>query len=476
MFINVITSVIIVRFLSKLEFATYSQTFLIYDLAYPVLTLGIPNVVLYFLPRIKKEEYKSMILNIMFLLFLLSIILSLFLILGGNMWISDKFNNPSLKTTLIYISLYPTLQFPLILDNILVNQNKLKFNIKFVTITSLVLGLSLIFSSMIYQSSNSLVISRILIALIVFPFNIYYSFKFIPNGSFKISLNKIKSILYIAIPLGLATMFDSITRQIGNILVSSTSIPEDYALYAIGAKEVPFIGVITGSISIVIMNELSHKISNEKINESKILFKKSISMSFMFLFPIMMLLILLSKEFIEIIYGPSYIESYSIFMIFLLILPLRSVYFGSVFIAAGKTREILIRSIISLIISVTSTYYLNMFWGSTGAAIGLVLTLYIWTTPYNLHGVKKIFKSKNVLDVLPVKNILSTILISSLSVLPIYIIKKYVVNTNAIIVFTICTILYTSIYILISFLTINEFKQYLISNYYVKKYFKRNNL
>ena len=44
-----------------------------------------------------------------------------------------------------------------------------------------------------------------------------------------------------SIPLGLASVFGTLSIQLAGIIVSFLTTPDEYAVYANGAKEVPFI-------------------------------------------------------------------------------------------------------------------------------------------------------------------------------------------------------------------------------------------
>ena len=67
-FTSVTSSMVFARYLSVEDYATYLQTFLAYDIAVPVLTLGLPSALYYFLPSHKGNE-KGIVIDNMILLF-----------------------------------------------------------------------------------------------------------------------------------------------------------------------------------------------------------------------------------------------------------------------------------------------------------------------------------------------------------------------------------------------------------------------
>lgn len=447
--INFLASIVIARNLTIRDYADYSQSFLVFDLFLPILTLGIPSVVLYILPRVKENEYRSVVLEIMLSLIFIGFGFSLFLLFGGNLILSKILNNNAIATHLLTLALLPIFTYPVFIDKILIHQNKLNLNIKISSIFSIILGLGLIYFAVINKDSSLLIKYRLLISGVSLPIYIYISFKVLPFSKISISWKRIGNIFKIGVPLGLATMFGTLTRQIGNLIVSSQSTPENYAIYNIGAREIPFIGVVTGSVALIVMDQLSRYLSEGKKTEALKLFHISITTSFAILFPLLAILMINAESFIILVYGKKYINSIPVFMIYLLYLPIRSIYFGSVFISAGKTKEILIRSFFSFLGTIVSVYYFTQYYGNTGAAFGLVLISYVWATPYNLWGVKKIFDVTKISELLPLRRLASIIIITIIAILITYIFRISI-QTHQNISFYIEIVVFSLVYSLLS--------------------------
>ena len=94
------------RLLSKHYYATMKQTVLTYNFAAPILMLGLPNALYYFLSREQGHKRGLLIDNLALLLFL-AIIFSIFLASGEYKVLALRFNNPDLKTTLKWMIPYP---------------------------------------------------------------------------------------------------------------------------------------------------------------------------------------------------------------------------------------------------------------------------------------------------------------------------------------------------------------------------------
>src|SRR3990167_9837804 len=74
---NLIISIFLARFLSREVFGTYKQVFLIYNVVSPLVLLGIPASLLYFIPRFDKRLVKSQLAwQTVYLLLFLGLLMS----------------------------------------------------------------------------------------------------------------------------------------------------------------------------------------------------------------------------------------------------------------------------------------------------------------------------------------------------------------------------------------------------------------
>jgi O-antigen/teichoic acid export membrane protein len=179
---------------------------------------------------------------------------------------------------------------------------------------------------------------------------------------------------------------------------------EEFANYVNGAIEIPLIGVITGSIASVILVDMTKYISEGNKQKALDLFKKAAVKSAAILFPVMVFLLIAGKPFIVTLYSEKYLESVVPFYIYLFVLPIRIVMYGSALMAMGQSKAILIRSVFDLLINLILSIVLVYFFGYLGAAVATILTLYIWTVPYNLYKISRGFGVR-MLRTLPIKEL-----------------------------------------------------------------------
>jgi O-antigen/teichoic acid export membrane protein len=401
--VSVVSSMVFARYLSVADYGTYLQTFLAYDIAVPLLTFGIPSAVYYFLPGSSRP--KTLVLETLIILLVAGSIFSLFLILGGTELLSKRFDNIDLNKTLKWMTFYPIYTFPvMIISSVLVINNKTNVNAIYNVVTGIALTLCIIIAAIITKSYEFPLLTRILLPVLFFPIAIHLCFKYIPGKINKPSLRSINKIIKFAIPLGLATVLEGLSLQIANIIVSAMCSPEEFAIYANGAKEIPLIGIISSSISVVIMAEMSEKCKQNKKEESLVLFKNAATMGAYFLIPIMCFLMFYAKEFIEILYTSKYEKSVIPFRIYLLLLPIRIIFYGAIFIALGQSKRLMYRSLVTLPLTTVLCYLLISIGGMNWAALAIVIVQYLWIIPYNWHMLNKEFNC-GFFNILPLKKI-----------------------------------------------------------------------
>ncbi len=428
------------RVLSKHDYATMRQTMLAYSFIAPLLMLGLPDALYYFLPRAEGRK-RGVIIDNLFLLLILALLFSIFLAAGGYKLLASRFNNPDLSTTLKWMIPYPLYVMPAgILGAVLLTQNRTYLLAKYNVLSAGLLTALTIAGVLITKSYSGPLLAQIYFPVLLLPVVLWLVFKNVP-GSFSWPGRKsMKDMLKYAVPLGLAGMIGRIMLETNKIIVSAMCTPEEFANYVNGVIEIPLIGIITGSISAVILVDMTAYVQKGNMTMALELFKKAAVKSAVILFPVMIFLLIAGKSFIVTLYSEKYLESVIPFYIYLFVLPVRIVIYGSALMALGQSRVILFRSILDLTINVILSILLVHLMGYLGAAVATILTLYIWTVPFNLYKIAKGF-NVSMLMALPFKPLFRIIIIC-LSVVPLPIIYLLLFNHIYFIQLVIIAVLY----------------------------------
>lgn len=407
---GVVSSMVFTRLLSKEDYATYLQTFLAYDFVTPLLTLGIPSALYYFLPN--EPRGKKVVTEVMLLLLLMGSVYSLFMLCGGTSLLAKRFSNPALTETLPWLNAYPLYTFPVAcLSAILVVNDKVLLNSRYNVLTGLALTLLTIVATVIGHNYAYPLAVKIAFPLLMFPLALYFAFRY-TAGAFEVpEASNMWKILKFSVPLGMASIFASLALQLSNVIVSSFCPPGDYAIYAVGAREIPLISAITGSVAVVIMADMAKQIKDGKREEALQLFNKGTTATSMLLMPIMVFLFVFGDSFIHILFSQSYSNSIIPFRIYLLYLPIRIAQYNSVYIAFGQSRAVLFRTTLHMLLTVLFCVCFVWLFGYWGAALGAILASYLWAVPYNIVKLSESFQCKKR-EVLPFSKIGNSLMFS----------------------------------------------------------------
>ena len=311
--------------------------------------------------------------------------------------LAKLFNNTDLNHSMKWLMIYPFFQIPItLLLSVFIYEGKTKFVGVYSSVYGLVFSLCAILLLIFYMDYMDIVILRCLFPVLGNVLLIYYTFKLF-HGRTPAKIPFLESsinILKISIPFGLASMIGAGSLQLDKVLLSSLGTTEEFAIYINGAMEIPLIGILTGSISEVLIGEMSINIKEKNYDKALSLFRRSANKTALILFPVMIFFIFNAKDFMILIYTEKYALSALPFTILLFLLPIRIVVFGSVLIAMGKSKLILHRSVIEIILNLIISIIAYRIFGYLSIAIATVLVTYLWSVPYNMIEISKGFSVK----------------------------------------------------------------------------------
>ena len=371
-FIKSLIGIVLARLLTPAELGSYRQLFLIYSTVSALLMMGIPQSILYFLPRQGPEERKAYIGRLINISFVLSVIFASVLLISRNA-IATWFNNPRLSFLLVIYAIYPLFMFSSSLYNYFMlglsnARSAAKFTLFSVACDAvLILGVAFWTKSLLYITI-AVVVSAFLqwlytkIALRGFP-----RFQKMPKGF-------LKAQFAYALPLGISSMVGMLSVQLDKLVISSYFAPAAFAVFSIGAMELPFVSIFTNSVNSVLLPAMS---SQADIPDMAMRYKAAVRKNALIIFPLTALFFLFAEPIFYILYSSKYLSAVPYFKVYLLILPLRIATFGIIFMALGKTKQVMLNSILTLAANLALNIILVRQIGMMGAAIATVIVTWM---------------------------------------------------------------------------------------------------
>lgn len=397
--VKTLIGVILARILVPHQLGSYRQLFLLYSTFSAFLLLGIPHSILYFLPKMANEEernqYVSRILN---LAGILGFVFSISLILFKGL-IAKSFNNPELASLLLIYAGYPIFMFATqIFSMVMIAQHRAgqiaKFTIfSVVSDAVLIIGAAFIFRRLVPIVCGVMIAAGLQWVYARIQLSQY-------RGSHFWDREFLLSQFKYSLPLGLSSLIGMLSMQLDKLVISGFFSPDQFAVFSIGAMELPFITIFTNSVNAVLLPGISGQPDKSHMAE---IYRGAVRKNALIILPMAMLFFIFAKPIIVLLYSARYIAAVPYFKIYLLILPLRIATFGIIFMAMGKTRHVLYNSIFTLSANLVLNLILVRIMGMMGAAVATVIVTWLAAIMYviwmktNLH-----LKLRDFFSLLPI--------------------------------------------------------------------------
>lgn len=378
--VKTLIGIALARLLTPAELGSYRQLFLIYTTISTLMMMGIPQSLIYFLPRLESDEKRRLhVGKIMNLSMALSVAFALILLLLRGV-IAEKFNNPALAGLLIIYAAYPVFMFSSSLYSyVMLGQSNAPAAAKF-TIFSVCTDAVLIFGAAFITRDLKWIVSAVILSAF---FQWLYSrirlFRY--RAALKPDFSFYRQQFAYALPLGLSSLIGMLSIQLDKFVISAYFDPASFAIFSIGAMELPFVSIFTNSVTSVLVPAMSKDGSTQGISQ---MFRGSVRKNALWIFPTALLCYHWAPQIISFLYTDRYLAAVEYFRIYLYILPLRVATFGMIFLALGKTRLIMYNAIFTLACNLVLNLILVQYMGMRGAAIATVIVTALSTLAYIL--------------------------------------------------------------------------------------------
>lgn len=451
-FLSLITAAILSRYFDKTEYGTYRQVLYVYTTLLIVFTAGLPKVYAYFLPRYPIHEGKHIVQKITRALFFSGVFFSLFLFLFSNV-IATFLKNPHLAEPLRLFSIVPTLLLP-------------------------TLGIEGIFSTYkktifvaIYNSISRLVLlACILIPVLVFKGNIIHlMYGWILGAAFSfilaMVLNKIpfkgvdnkptnlfyREILEYSLPLVAASIGGVMIKAADQFYISRYFGAEVFAEFSNGFFPLPFVGMITGATSVVLMPQFS-KMVNNKIETSKLtnLWRGALVKSGIIIYPLVIFFMCYSTEVVTLLFSEQYAASAIYFRLALAINFFNIIIVAPLVLSLGKSKFYAQMHLLLMLIVWPAEYLIVFLFNSP---VALVIFSSAFTILKIIIFLRYTTKLINVpfFNMIPIKTLFKILVHASIVILFLhYLIDIYLSNMNLVLMLSISFALYTMLILLTS--------------------------
>ena len=379
-----LSRILVVTFLARVltpyVYASYSQINLVQQTLLPFFTLSIPITLSYYLPRIESQDrQKTIVLQSILLLFGMGFIACIALFIFSPQ-IARLYNNETLKG-LFQVSCI-TLLFEIassFYTNYLLGLNRSKKLSKVMPICSF-LRIALVVAAVFLFEKELLYIVYALLffSIVKFAYMLNECLAYFHNAKFSFDFPLLKEQVFYSIPICAASLVSILGTLLDRNMVAYFFTPEKYAIFSNGAIEIPVIGILTSSLMAVVLPELSKLYKEDNSNNVALLklWHNVFIHSSAIVIPLMVGMFIFTEGFVLILFSEKYLQSSSVFQVYLFMLPINAIQFGSLLMIAKKQKAILYNSIVYLFVNFILNILLISLLGLIGPAVATVIALY----------------------------------------------------------------------------------------------------
>ncbi|MGH1433690.1 MAG: oligosaccharide flippase family protein [Lewinella sp.] len=309
--LSIISAAILSRYFDKLEYGTYKQILFIYNSLLILFTAGLPKVFAFFLPRFSLAQGKEIVVKITGVLAICGLVFSFVLFFGSNA-IAYLLNNSEVATGLRIFAPIPLLLLPTLgLEGIFATYRKTYLIAIYNALSRLVLLACILVPVIIFGGTYlSAIYGWIVGSVLILIMALF--FKQIPFRGInaKDSNLPLKEILAYSLPIVGASIAGVAIRSADQFYISRYFGAEAFAEYSNGFVQLPFVSMITGATSLVLMPQFS-KILHEKEGKEELLrlWKSALKKSATLIYPMVIFFLFTAEDFVVLLYTERYRES-----------------------------------------------------------------------------------------------------------------------------------------------------------------------
>lgn len=369
----ILADVIFARIFTEQRYGSWKQVILIMNLFIPILAFGIPEGFKYYAAKeiqsIQKHLYT--VISIIFSFFL---VIVLFATLPIARQLFTLFNNEDLFQVyyllpVLYILVTLTRVYKYYAITISKTGHFLTFSIISIFICAGLLGFYYLFFQHFNDSylfySGLILIAFFAIRLICLSIS-YQIYKI--NFSLKISM--VSKYLKFGIPLYLASFIGIISVNLDKAIVMNVEAIEIFAIYAVGAFEIPIFAMISGAVSQSYFPEMVKLVNAGQEEKAKKIWMSITKKVSLLTYPLIAICIFFSKDIIQILYTEKYIDATPILQTYFLLGIWRNNYYGAIITAKGQTKWITIYGVSGLGLNLILSIFLYQYFGYMAVVYG----------------------------------------------------------------------------------------------------------
>ena len=375
---------VLARMLERQDYGTYQQLLLVANAATALMVLGLPTSVYYFQYHLPARQRPALAVQTSLLLALSGALTAAALAAGAGR-IATAFGNPQLGALLGWFAAYTGLYIAgEHFVHLLVARDRYRLAVGFETGETVVRVLFLLSPLWFGLGLRGVVIATVAYAasrLAVRSLLLWRDRGPAPPGGWR-QASFLGAQLAYSLPIAGAALVAMVGGIFGRAIVASHFTPVDYAIYAVGALEIPLDAIFQASVANVLRASLPALVRDGRLEEVAKLLRESVRKLSIVVLPSFVFLFAYAPEFITALFTQRYSQSVDVFRIYLLLVPLNMFILSLVPQVFGRTRTNLHVLLFTTAVNIGLTLALFEVVGFYGPAMATVAAQYVQTAVY----------------------------------------------------------------------------------------------
>ena len=360
-------------------FGSFQQVFM-FTALFMILSMGIPETMYFFLPRLTVEERPRFMGQTMLLLGISGCAAALIMWFGAPA-IAEIQGNPDIVYNLRLFGIYGAfLVCTVAVDPIFIIFKR----VKYLFVLSSLHGVFFMVLTMwqFFFGAPAWIIFYAMAVFGVFKFvlALYMIYKIRSEiGSIRFLGGKSTLLLQLsyALPVALSKTTDIISTWLDKFVVSIFFGPEVLGYFYVGAIEIPLIGVLLSSVYSIaspVLNKFHHE---DNIAGFVAFVNKTLKFTTKIIWPLFLYLMIYADHIIPLVFKSDFEASVAPFRIYLIMMPVRIALYGVIVLALGKPRIVFLGAFGTMLLNLVLNLVLVHKIGFLGPAVATVITTYL---------------------------------------------------------------------------------------------------
>ena len=381
--VGFVMPIVLVRMLSQSDYGTYQQMILVSTTVIGIMSLGLPTSVYYFYNLVPPERTPTLIIQTSLLLGVAGAVATAAIFFGA-MQIANSLNNPSMVDLL---KLYAfSIAFMIASEHsipFMIAQNRYLLAVGLETGETFVRVLVLLAPLWLGYGFAGLIAGIVLYAMARFVVRSVYLFG---SGGMRFAgwskaVFPVEQLTY-SVPIALVSLTALIGATFNRGILATSFTPADYAIYSVGALEIPLDVIFQASVANVLRASLPPLVRDGNLTEVVRIIREAVRKLSIIVLPSFIFLLGHSHQFITLMFTKLYAESVPVFQIYLWLVPLHMFMLSPIPQIFGKTRVNLYIVLGMTTVLLFLSYALLKWIGFYGPAIAMVAAQYFGVAVY----------------------------------------------------------------------------------------------